>query len=158
MATLETRRASLSDASVMSRLTLELGHDCTEVLMRKRLARLREDPEHAVFVAALDGTQVVGWIHAEVRKPLWSEPFVELVGLVVSVHQQRLGIGRALVERAGAWAETRGLTDLRVSAQLHREAAHDFFESLGFEPADEHQVWTHAVEETHLDGHPTLVD
>ena len=38
MATLETRRAQLSDASIMSRLTLELGYDCTEVLMRQRQA------------------------------------------------------------------------------------------------------------------------
>ena len=58
--TLETRKAALSDAATLSRLTLQLGYDCTEVMMRQRLVRLRDDPDHAVFVASLDGGEVVG--------------------------------------------------------------------------------------------------
>lgn len=158
MATLETRSAQLSDAVIMSRLTLELGHDCTEVLMRKRLLRLRDRPEHAVFVAALDGSQVVGWVHAELRNPVWGEPFVELTGLVVSIQQQRKGVGRALVDRARVWADSLGVGDLRASAQLHRESAHDFFESIGFELFEERQVWRIIVEDIDVGGHPTLVD
>ncbi|MCA9653357.1 MAG: GNAT family N-acetyltransferase [Myxococcales bacterium] len=158
MATLETRRAQLSDASIMSRLTLELGYDCTEVLMRQRFARLRDDPSHAVFVAALDGERVVGWVHVEARMPLWSDPFAEIMGLVVSVHQHRMGVGRALVERAMAWADSRGIGDLRAEVQLHREAAHDFFESLGFELSEERQVWRRVAQGVELDGHITLVD
>src|SRR5690606_7946877 len=55
MLTLETRRATLADASAMSRLTLQLGYDCNEVMMRQRLTRLRDEPDHAVFVAGLEG-------------------------------------------------------------------------------------------------------
>ncbi|MEX1368262.1 MAG: GNAT family N-acetyltransferase [Nannocystaceae bacterium] len=158
MATLETRRAQLSDSSVLSRLTLELGYDCTEVLMRQRIVRLRDDPDHAIFVAALDGDEVVGWVHTEIRSPLWSEPFAEINGLVVGVHHHRLGIGRALVDRVEAWADTRGIGDVRVAVQLHREPAHEMFEKLGFEATEERQVWRHVVQDIDFGGHPTLVD
>jgi len=157
--TLETRKAALADASTMSRLTLQLGYDCTEVMMRQRLARLRDDPEHAVFVASLDGSEVVGWVHLEVRKPLWCDPFVEIVGLVVSGSHRRLGIGKALAERAIAWGQTHRIADVRARAQEHREDALSFYEGIGFELFKEQQVYRWVVEEpSDVNGSPTIVE
>jgi GNAT superfamily N-acetyltransferase len=157
--TLETRKAVLSDASIMSRLTLQLGYDCSEVMMRQRLARLRDHPDHGVFVAAVDGQEVVGWVHVELRKPLTCDPFADIVGLVVSAHHRRLGIGRALADRAVAWAEALNVSDVRAAAQEHREDALTFYEGLGFELFKEHQVYRRLVGETvDVGGSPTLVD
>jgi GNAT superfamily N-acetyltransferase len=157
--TVETRRAALSDASALSRLTLQLGYDCTEVAMRQRLIRLRDDPDHAVFVAALDGHEVVGWVHVELRKPLWCDPFAEILGLVVATHHRRLGVGRALAERVVAWAETLHVADVRARAQAHREDALTFYEDIGFEPFKEQQVYRRAAQEVgDATGQPTLVE
>lgn len=157
--TLETRRAGLADASAMSRLTLQLGYDCSEVMMRQRIVRLRDAAEHAVFVAAVDGRDVVGWVHVEVRKPLWSEPFAELVGLVVSAHHRRLGVGRALLERAVGWAEDQQVIDVRARTQEHREDALVFYEGLGFELIKEQQVYRRALREsTDVEGSPTVIE
>ena len=157
--TLETRKATLSDATTMSRLTLQLGYDCSEVMMRQRLARLRDDPEHAVFVAALHESEVVGWVHLELRKPLWCDPFVEIVGLVVAASHRRIGIGRALSDRAIAWAETHRIADVRARAQAHREDALSFYEGLGFELFKEQQVyrWV-AGDAPDVNGSPTIVE
>jgi ribosomal protein S18 acetylase RimI-like enzyme len=157
--TLETRKAALSDAATLSRLTLQLGYDCSEVMMRRRLIRLRDDLEHAVFVAALDGHEVVGWVHVEVRTPLWSDPFAEITGLVVDVHHRRLGIGRALADRAVVWAETHPIAEVRARAQLHREDALAFYEGLGFELIKEQQVYRRRFEDpVDASGPPTLVE
>jgi len=157
--TLETRRALLSDASIMARLSMQLGYDSSEVVMRQRLARLRDEPHHEVFVAALEGDEVVGWSHVELRMPLWCDPFVEIVGLVADARHRRLGIGRALVERVVAWATDRKVHDVRARAQEHREDALTFYEALGFELIKEHQVYRRAPQEVvETGGMPTIID
>lgn len=157
--TLETRKAALSDASAMSRLTLLLGHDCTEVMMRQRLARLRDAAEHGLFVAALDGKELVGWVHVELRRALTCEPFAEIAALVVSAQHRRLGIGRALADRAVAWAEAQHVADVRAGAQLHREEALSFYEGLGFELFEEQQVYRRVDHEADdVTAPPTLVE
>lgn len=157
--TLETRKAALSDAATLSRLTLQLGYDCTEVMMRQRLVRLRDDPDHAVFVAALDGGEVVGWVHLELRKPLWCDPFVEIVSLVVSATHRRIGIGRALADRAIAWGQSLRIADVRARAQAHREDALSFYEGLGFELFKEHQVYRWVEGEApDVNGSPTIIE
>ncbi|MEM6996351.1 MAG: GNAT family N-acetyltransferase, partial [Myxococcota bacterium] len=100
MATLETRRATAEDAPVMAKLALELGYDCDVPAMRHRLASVSDAEDHAVFVAALDGHTVVGWVHVTHRRTMTSRAFVEITGLVVSSGYRRLGIGRALMQRS----------------------------------------------------------
>jgi len=157
--TLETRKAALSDAAAMSRLTLQLGYDCTEVAMRQRLARLRDLSEHGVFVAALEGQEIVGWLHVELRRALTSEPYAEIAAMVVSAHHRRLGIGRALAERAISWAESQKVADVRAPAQLHREDALSFYEGLGLELFEERQVYRRAQgEPDDFNAPPTLVE
>lgn len=157
--TLETRKASLSDAAILSRLTLQLGYDCSEVMMRQRLARLRDDLDHGVFVAALDGHDVVGWVHLEVRRPLVSDPYVEILALVVATQHRRIGVGRALADRAIAWAETHHIADVRARTQVHREDALSFYEGLGFEPFKEQQEYRWLVgEPVDVNGSPTIIE
>lgn len=158
MATLEPRRALPSDASMLARLCLELGYDCTEFLMRQRLVRLRDDPEHAVFVVAAESGEIIGWLHAEVRKTLWGDPFVQIMGMVVRTLTRRRGVGRALIRHAEAWADSRGLEQVQASPQEHREDAHAFFEAMGYAPTEELQVWSRTVEDVDPGGTPTLVD
>ncbi|MCH9684725.1 MAG: GNAT family N-acetyltransferase [Deltaproteobacteria bacterium] len=159
MATLETRRALITDATSVSRLCLLLGYDCTEALMRQRIAKLRDDPNHAIFVAAIDGAEVVGWVHVETRMPLTGKPFADIVALVVSATHRRLGIGRALAERVVAWAQIQQLSTIHARAQEHREDALTFYEGLGYALYKEHQVYRRVLDgPDDTGGTPTIVD
>lgn len=53
-------------------------------------------------------------------------------GLVVDRNHRRLGIGRALMERAEVWAAERGCSMVRLTSSATRTAAHQFYEGLGY--------------------------
>lgn len=61
-----------------------------------------------------------------------AEAFVVIGGLVVDRNHRRLGIGRALMDRAEAWARQLGCSMLRLTSSATRKAAHRFYEDLGY--------------------------
>lgn len=140
MLTLETRRATVEDAAEMARLALELGYDCDERSMRRRLLALRTEADHAIFVGVLAGGMVVGFIHMELRRGLLTDPFVEIASFVVASQHRRIGIGRALMDRGHGWAEQLGIGHVRVRTQQHRRDAIAFYERLGYERVKEQRV------------------
>lgn len=158
MATLETRLATAEDAPIIAKLALELGYDADVPAVRFRLGQLRDEEDHAVFVAALDGKQVVGWIHLSRRCSLTSRAFIEIEGLIVASAHRRLGIGRALMDRARSWAELLQVDDIRVRAQPHRKEAHAFYERQGFSVLKEQRVYALEVPRVDVGSTPTLVD
>jgi len=158
MATLETRLATAEDAPTIAKLSLELGYDADVPAVRYRLAQIRDEGDHAVFVAALDGKTVVGWVHLARRCTLTSRAFIEIDGLVVASAHRRLGIGRALMERARSWAAQLKVDDIRVRAQAHRTQAHTFYERQGFSLIKEQRVYALEIPRVDVGSTPTLVD
>lgn len=158
MATLETRRATIEDAAVITKLALELGYDCDIPAMRHRLGLVADVADQAVFVAALDGAEVVGWVHVATRVSLTSPAFVEVFGLIVSSAYRRLGIGRALMERCESWAESIRVHDIRVRSQSHRQDANDFYLARGYTAIKEQRVYQRRVEASDTTATPTLSD
>jgi len=59
--------------------------------------------------------------------------FVEIDKLAVRPQARRGGIGRALLDEAFSWAETRGLECLEVAVNEFNTGAIALYESLGFE-------------------------
>lgn len=135
----------------MARLALELGYDCDEAAMRRRLLAIRSEADHAIFVGALAGGMVVGFIHMELRRGLISDPFVEIASCVVASQHRRIGIGRALMERGHDWAEQHGIGHVRVRTQPHRREAVAFYERHGYERVKEQRVLARIKP---LDKHP----
>lgn len=127
----ETREMMPSDLPRVTELAGVLGYPCTLDVMRKRFARVLAQPEQGIFVAA-HGAAVVGWVHARANHSLESEPDVEIVGLVVDGAARRAGVGRALVERAAAWAREHGSARLRVRSNVIRPESHAFYAAIGF--------------------------
>lgn len=141
MTTLETRRATLQDAQTMARLAMELGYDCDETSMRRRLLAIRSEADHAIFVAGLESGKVVGWIHIEIRRGLLGDHYAQIGGLVVAGKHRKIGVGRALMDRATDWAYKLELDRIRVPIQSHREGAHAFYERLGYTRVKEQRVY-----------------
>jgi GNAT superfamily N-acetyltransferase len=97
------------------------------------LVRMAEYPDYAVFVAEEDGA-IVGTFALLVMDNLGHggapEGIVENV--VVEASRRGRGIGRAMMRHAMERCARAGCYKLALSSNLRREAAHRFYEALGF--------------------------
>jgi ribosomal protein S18 acetylase RimI-like enzyme len=59
--------------------------------------------------------------------------FAEIDTLVVAANHRQQGIGRALVERAHAWAAAHGADEVRIVVYEFNQEALKFYERLGYE-------------------------
>ena len=123
-----------TDADAISALLPDLGYAATADQVVRRLAALREWPDQEAFVAEIDGV-IVGLCHMQGVRLLASDGYVEIQALVVSSACQGQGIGKRLVAHAWDWAFARGYERVRLRSNVVREAAHAFYEHLGFEKA-----------------------
>jgi GNAT superfamily N-acetyltransferase len=132
MAPVTIRLARASDADEIAQLTSQLGYDLTHADAADRLSRILLHEDQQFFVADVDG-RAVGWLHVAFAEYIDAEAFAVIAGLVVDRDHRRLGIGRALVDRAETWARDRGCSIVRLTSSATRNAAHRFYEDLGYE-------------------------
>lgn len=87
-----------------------------------------------IFVAEADGGVVgfVGVLARVVPEPDEAQAYAYVSDLVVLPAYRRRGIGRALLERAEAYARGEGARALRVGVLAKNEAAARLYRSLGF--------------------------
>lgn len=109
-----------------------LGYPTDTESFQRRLDLLSDPDQHAVFVAARNEA-VVGWLHVFLRRLLVSEGEAEIGALIVSEHNRKQGIGRALVQHAEDWARRRGCRGMRIRSNVKRDDAHAFYTGLGYE-------------------------
>lgn len=98
-----------------------------------QLARFRQYPALHVFVATVGGRTVGTYellLMDNLAKRGRRSAIVEDVA--VDPAFQGRGIGRVMMEHARAQARAGGCYKLTLSSNLRREAAHRFYESLGF--------------------------
>jgi GNAT superfamily N-acetyltransferase len=131
MAPATIRAARLSDAGEVAHLTTQLGYDLTEADAADRLSLLLLREDQRFFVADVNG-RAVGWVHVVFAEYVDAEPFVLLGGLVVDQNHRRLGIGRALMDRAEVWAKERRCSMVRLTSSATRTASHRFYEGIGY--------------------------
>ena len=84
-------------------------------------------PDRWVFVALLDGS-LAGRI---VLSEGWNR-YAWVEDIAVDAGHRRAGVGRALMDRAIAWAVERGLPGIRLETQNNNVPACKFYESCGF--------------------------
>jgi GNAT superfamily N-acetyltransferase len=128
---MKIRPAEPADSPALAVLATQLGYPSSPEQIAARLADVTPRPENAVLVAEADGT-VVGWIHVAGHHGIETDPFAQILALVVDERHRGGGTGAALVEAASAWAARSGFRTLRVRSNVVRERTHRFYERLGF--------------------------
>ncbi|SOD02023.1 N-acetylglutamate synthase, GNAT family [bacterium JGI 053] len=127
------RTASPGDVPALAALATHLGYSTTPEAMGERLRRIGARDDYETYVAERDGRVVgfAGVMHG--LSYLHDPPYARLLSLVVEPGERGRGTGAALVAAAERWARERGAAQLHLTAALHREGAHRFYERLGFE-------------------------
>jgi GNAT superfamily N-acetyltransferase len=138
------RRADAQDAGRVAALSGQLGYPAAEEAVRERLRAIGQRADHAVFVAEAEG-QVVGWVHVYAITTVESCAHAEIGGLVVDEAHRGRGIGRALMERAEAWARDAGLAAMRLRSNVIRAEAHAFYARIGYAPVKTQKVFEKAL-------------
>jgi len=136
--TLIIREAGDSDLPAIIRIYAASGIDGTQSFTdeeaRQHFKSFREYPNYRLFVASLR-RQLVGayslLIMDNLAKRGARSGIVE--DLAVLPSHQRQGIGRAIMQHALEQCRLAGCYKLALSSNLNREAAHRFYDSLGFE-------------------------
>lgn len=131
MTPVSIRPACESDVDDVVQLTAQLGYDVDAAVLRGRLQRILARPDQRFLVAVVEG-RPAGWLHVTTAEYVEAARFAVIAGLVVDQGHRRLGIGRALIERAEAWALEQGCPVVRLWSTSSRAGAHRFYERLGY--------------------------
>ena len=138
---LNVRPATPSDAAALVDLARAVGSEPEGWLIsdsewrtvgeeRRYLRALRRYAHAAVFVAEVPEGIVGRLSIARDQHP--ASYHVADLGLMVAAGYRRLGIGRALLESAVAWARTSGVQKLELHVFPHNEPAIALYERFGF--------------------------
>jgi RimJ/RimL family protein N-acetyltransferase len=136
------REARADDADALVRLATAVGSEEGSWLIatenwrgvteeRRYLKALRRYP-HAVVYVAEDQEEIVGRLSLA-RDVHPASAHVADLGLMVAASHRRLGIGRALLERAVVWSLANGVRKIELHVFPWNEAAIALYEAFGFE-------------------------
>jgi ribosomal protein S18 acetylase RimI-like enzyme len=95
--------------------------------------------ENAALLVADSGSQIVGFVIVSVRETpdlsiLVPRCYASIVDLEVRCEFRRRGVGRALMERAEAWARERGAGQVELNVFEFNQEAIAFYEAMGYRP------------------------
>ena len=112
-----------------------LEYDSTLEKVAAQIDKFNEpDSGHFCFVYEDDQTgNILGYVEAEAYESIYSDPGLNVLGLAVFPSAQGCGIGRQLMERIEALAQTHNYAFIRLSSASHRKEAHAFYERIGYE-------------------------
>ena len=128
---LKVRKAELQDSFAICEISrAAMGYACTAELVWDRLCSV-DDNREAVYVAELDGT-IIGFVHAETYRLLYSEAMVNILGIAVDSQYRRHGAGKALLHQVENWAKSMGINTVRLNSGAARKEAHRFYEAMGY--------------------------
>jgi len=131
------REATEADLPSVLDLYAQPGMDDGQVLALRRaqeiFARMQSDSHHRLYVAVV-GQETVGSFALLVMDNLahMGAPSGVIEDVVVRPDWQSRGIGTKMVSHAIDVCKAQGCYKIGLSSNMKREAAHAFYESLGF--------------------------
>jgi GNAT superfamily N-acetyltransferase len=122
----DTHRAGVPEALRAASTLPSAGHHAA-------LDAIQADPNNHIYVAELEGAVVGTFQLTFIRQLSHGGCLVAQVESVfVQASARSRGIGGAMLEHARREAERRGALRLQLTSNLAREAAHRFYERLGY--------------------------
>lgn len=126
------RRCVLSDSDSLYTLNSnEMGYFYPAEQTTNQLSTILNDSTNAVFVA-VNGREVIGYIHGAVYNILYADPMVNVLGIAVCERYRRMGVGRALLDALENWALENGISSMRLTSGAERTSAHEFYKKCGY--------------------------
>ena len=123
----------MRDAPEIAALMCELGYETRRAEMETRLQSILSDRAYKTLVATVDD-RVCGVIGTLAHSTYeHNNPTGRILALVTARVVRRRGIGRALVSAAEKDFAAKGIRRVALDTRLTREAAHKFYESLGYQ-------------------------
>lgn len=135
---IKVRKAEISDSDYISKLCGQLGYPALKEDVSIKLQEILSNNEHAVFVAKIEGADVVGWVHAFVKHLFYVDTAVEIGGLVVDESYRKNGIGKALMQGVEQWARENGYIGVVLRSNENRKDAHIFYKNIGYSHIKNH--------------------
>lgn len=134
---IQIREAVLEDLEGILSLYEQPSMDNGNILSIEKageiFARMSKYPDYKVYVAEEEG-ELVGTYALAIMDNLGHQgkPSGLIEDVVVKECKQGQGIGRLMMEHAVALCKDKGCYKAALSSNIKREAAHRFYESLGF--------------------------
>jgi len=126
--------AALGDADAVAAARDPLRDTVAEE-QREALAAITADPCHRLLVVERDGEPVgsfqLSFIPGVSRQGAWRG---QIESVRVVEHLRGQGIGEAMMRWAVAQCREKGCGVVQLTSDKQREAAHRFYERLGFQP------------------------
>ena len=99
-----------------------------------------QGPRAAVLIAHDAGGERLGFVSVKVREDVTGAERAHVADLAVTEGARRLGVGRALMLAAEAWARERGLPVVGLDVWSTNERAMAFYRCLGYQPESLHLI------------------
>jgi GNAT superfamily N-acetyltransferase len=130
------RQATDGDVPALALLMNELGYPTTVAEMQNRYNLLQSHPDYATWVAVCNN-QVAGMIG--LLRNIYYEKngaYIRVGALVVNKEFRKMGLGKALLQKATDWAIELGAGQVILNSgnREERKEAHIFYQHQGFEP------------------------
>ncbi|MEH2413518.1 GNAT family N-acetyltransferase [Nostoc sp.] len=129
---LKIKQAEIQDAARISILGEQLGYSVTNQQVEHRLAKIKNNHAHIVYVATGENDYVIGWAHAYICDSLLISTPAIILGLVVDKDYRHSGIGRFLMQQIEQWASLAGCDSVLLGSNIKRKEAHLFYEKIGY--------------------------
>ena len=129
------RVARPGDRPEWLRMRRALWDDCPDDQQVKEMVENLSSDVDVVFVAERPGGGLCGFLEAATRSRANgcdSTPVGYIEGWYVDEDVRRLGVGRALVEAAEAWARSRGCRQMASDAEPWNTISHQAHGAIGY--------------------------
>ncbi len=133
----DLRPVSANDLDQVAVLDEQVSGESRRGFFEKRLKLQAKEPEAFISLAAISGSQLVGFLFAQLLDGEFGhrEPVAVLDAIGVAPDQQGKSVGRQLMAELDRIMEKRGVAELHTQASWHQPGLAEFFSSVGFELA-----------------------
>lgn len=121
-------------------LALELWSDYSTEEMQISLTEILHSPRQSGFLVRTEEGRAIALMNLSLRYDYvpgaTQSPVAFVEGIYVKPEYQKQGVGKALIQHAGQWAQAQGCVELASDALLENTVSHAFHKQVGFQEVE----------------------